>query len=143
MKAGRILLKQIHDLADKHVDFGFETTLAGRTYVSLLKKLRDRGYSIHLFFLWIPNVKLSLERIKERVSHGGHDVPARDVRRRFGRSLTNFARFYMPLLNSWFLFDNSTTKPRLIAKGEQGRFTIEDSDLFSKITQSERFLLNP
>ena len=73
--AGRLMLQQIHLLADHGRDFGFETTLSGKTYVRLLRDLRDRGYRIHLFFLWIPNIDIALERVADRVRRGGHNVP--------------------------------------------------------------------
>ncbi len=37
MKAGRLVLQEIHNLADKGVNFAFETTLSGKTYLPLLK----------------------------------------------------------------------------------------------------------
>ncbi|MBF0388078.1 MAG: zeta toxin family protein [Candidatus Omnitrophica bacterium] len=74
--AGRIVLKQIHDFSERRIDFGFETTLSGKTYLSLLKLLLSKGYFVRLFFLWVPDADLSLARIKERVSLGG-DLVAR------------------------------------------------------------------
>ena len=50
IKAGRLLLKQVHEFARQHADVAFETTLAGKTYASLLQQLKQRGYMIHLFF---------------------------------------------------------------------------------------------
>ena len=61
------------------IHFGFETTLSGKTYFSLLKTLKAKGYSVRFFFLWVPDPDLSLARIKERVSLGGHNVPRGDV----------------------------------------------------------------
>jgi predicted ABC-type ATPase len=91
------MLEQIHSLAERGLDFGFETTLSGKTYVKLLQGMRKRGYLIHIFFLWITNVKLALERIELRIRNGGHHIPESIVRRRFDRSLPNFLRFYKPL----------------------------------------------
>ena len=79
IKAGRIVLEQIHSLADEKKDFSFESTLSGKSYISFLKKIKSKGYIIHIFFLWIPDVHLALARIKERVAQGGHNVPAQDV----------------------------------------------------------------
>lgn len=135
MKAGRILLEQIHTLADKNVDFAFETTLSGKAYISFLRRLKEKGYSIHLFFLWIPSAELALARIRERVARGGHSIADKDVRRRFNRSICNFFRFYRPLLDRWHLFDNSTTIPCLAAKEEYGKLEILDTALFTKITR--------
>ena len=133
IKAGRLVLGQIHEFAEKGVDFGFETTLSGKSYVKLLKELREKGYKLHLFFLWIPGPQLALERIKERVSEGGHDIPAQDVRRRFNRSITNFLKLYQPLLDSWIIFNNAGVIPALIAKSKDGNLVVSDEHLFDRI----------
>jgi len=125
------MLEQIHSLAERGVDFGFETTLLGKTYMKLLQGMKKRGYLVHMFFLWITNVELALERIKLRVLNGGDAIPEAIVRRRFGRSLLNFLRVYRPLADSWTIFDNSGDVPRMIAFEESGKIEILDSDLFN------------
>lgn len=137
MKAGRLVLEQLHELAKKNLDFAFETTLAGKTYVNYLKEMKRRSYRIHLFFLWIPSEKLALQRIKDRVAEGGHDVPAEDVRRRFARSIRNFLQLYRPLLDSWMLFDNSGRIPKLIAEEKDRSENIIDRELFAKIIKDK------
>ena len=136
IKAGRLLLNQIHEFAERRTGFAFETTLSGKTYVQLLRRLKQQGYVIHLFFLWIPSVELAVARIKNRVIEGGHDVPVTDVRRRFGRSIQNFFKVYRPLLDSWTLFDNSTTRPSLIAEEKDGKLTVVNATLFAKISKT-------
>jgi len=132
-RAGRLMLERIHSLGKQGMDFGFETTLSGKTYIKLLQDLKRKGYEIHLYFLWIPNVKLALERIDSRVKSGGHDVPEAVVRRRFKRSLPNFFRYYQTLVDSWAIFDNSMNEPKMIAFKESDRLEILDSDLFDVI----------
>ena len=129
--ARRLVLEQIHSLAERRLDFGFETTLSGKTYVKLLQGMKEGGYLIHIFFLWITDVELALERIKLRVRNGGHHIPEDVVRRRFIRSLPNFLRIYKPLANSWVIFDNSGDIPRMIAIEESGKIEILDRDLFN------------
>jgi predicted ABC-type ATPase len=131
LKAGRITLEQIHSLAERGVDFGFETTLSGKTYMKVLQEVNKRGYLIHIFFLWISNVELALERIRLRVRNGGHHIPEDVVRRRFIRSLPNFLRIYKPLADSWVIFDNSGDVPKMIAIQESGKIEILDRDLFN------------
>jgi predicted ABC-type ATPase len=133
LKAGRIVLEQIHSLAKRGVDFGFESTLSGKTYVRFLQGVKRGGYSIHIFFLWINDVELALERIKLRVRNGGHAIPEATVRRRFGRSLANFLRVYKPLADSWTIFDNSGNVPEMIAFEESRKIEILDSDLFNNL----------
>lgn len=138
IKAGKLVLQQIHEFAERGVDFAFETTLSGKSYVSLLSALKARGYALHLFFLWIPSPELAIERIKDRVREGGHNVPAEDVRRRFIRGINNFFRLYESLFDTWTLFDNSKAKPVLIAKRKSGRKELINEELFSLIQKGAR-----
>ncbi len=124
------MLEQIRSLAERGLDFGFETTLAGKTYMKLLQEMKRRGYLIRIFFLWLSNVKLALERIHLRVQNGGHSVPEAIVHRRFGRSLPNFFRFYKPLADSWTIFDNSGDLPKMVAFEESGKIKVLDPNLF-------------
>jgi len=136
IKAGKLVLEQIHYFANKGVDFAFETTLAGKLYVNLLKSLKAKGYNICLFFLWIPNTDLAVSRIKNRVAQGGHNIPTKDVLRRFNRSISNFFRLYQPFLDSWILFDNSGAVPILIAEKKKVKITIVDESLYNDIVKS-------
>lgn len=132
-KAGRIMLQEMRRLAGQGEDFGFETTLAGRAYLHMLRDLKRKGYSVHIFFLWVPSVDLSLSRIRERVLRGGHNVPETEVRRRFERSIRNFLTTYREVADDWTLFDNSALPPRLIAKREKGKFVVAQERLYNEI----------
>jgi len=136
IQAGRIMLEQIHLLSGRRRDFGFETTLSGKTYVKLLRDLKISGYCIHLFFLWIANINLALERIATRVHSGGHNIPEVVVRRRFNKSLSNFFKLYQPLIDSWTIFDNSTDVPKMIALEESGKRVIIEPNLFNTLLKS-------
>ncbi len=56
IRAGRLMLQQIHLLGKLGRAFGFETTLAGRSYLPFLSELKRRGYCIHMFFLWVHSI---------------------------------------------------------------------------------------
>ena len=133
LKAGRILIEQIHSLSTQRVDFAFESTLSGKSYLSFLKNLRRMGYTIHIFFLWIPDVHLALGRIKGRVAEGGHDVPAQDVKRRFKRSFGNFITIYKPLADYWSIIDNSSIPPRMVVRGQSKNIEILNQALYNVI----------
>jgi len=134
-RAGRLVLEKIHSLGKKGLNFGFETTLSGKTYIKLLKDLKKKRYLIHLYFLWIPTVKLALDRIATRVRNGGHDVPELVVRRRFNKSLHHFFKYYQPLIDSWAIYDNSGEKPQMIAFKESGRLEILNHALFDTVSK--------
>lgn len=133
IKAGKLVLQQIHEFANSGVDFAFESTLAGKSYVNLFKDLNRKGYKLHLFFLWIPDAELAIARIKDRVAEGGHNVPANDIRRRFKRSICNFFKLYQPLLDSWMLFNNAGLVPTLIAKTKNGQILVINQQPFDQI----------
>lgn len=135
VKAGKILLDQIADCCRKKSDFAFETTLAGKAYVKLFKKMKLNGYELHLFFLWLPAVKLALARVADRVRKGGHDIPELDVRRRFARGLKNLFYIYGPLFDTWSVFDNSTGSPEQIFRAEKGVITVHNELKYGKISQ--------
>ncbi|MFH1995609.1 MAG: zeta toxin family protein [Candidatus Omnitrophota bacterium] len=138
IKAGKLVLQQINEFAERGVDFAFETTLSGKSYVSLLSALKMKGYALHLFFLWLPSPELAIARIKDRVSEGGHNVPAEDVRRRFVRGINNFFKLYKSLFDTWMLFDNSRAKPLLIAKRRNSDMEIINEELFETIQRVAR-----
>lgn len=140
-RAGRLMLSEIAAVAERRIDFGFETTLAGRSYVGTIRELKQRGYQVHVFFLWLPSVDLALTRIKERVLQGGHDVPEVDVRRRFKRSTSNFLRDYRALAESWMLFDAYEAPPAVIAFQKGTQLRIIDVERYAFIeAQYGRFL---
>jgi len=131
--AGRLMLARIESLARARIDFGFETTLAGRSWAPLLLDLRRRGYRLNLFFLWLPTPELAVSRVEERVRAGGHAVPEEVVRRRFARGLRNLFRIYLPLLDGALIFDSSGSEPRMVALFiSEMRFLFE-RDLFERI----------
>jgi len=107
--------------------------LSGKKHRALLLKLKRRGYHIRLFFLWIPDVRLALTRIAQRVQEGGHYVPEPDVRRRFHRGLANLFGLYQDAVDSWSIFDNSTEKPTLIAEHQGDHQTIYDADRHAQL----------
>ena len=136
-RAGRLMLEQIHLMAERKRNFGFETTLSGRGYVRLFHGLKDRGYNIHLFYLWIDDIEIALKRIARRVEMGGHNVPEDVVRRRYPKGLLNFFQLYRPLTDFWTIYDNSTDSPHLIAYHDQGKLEVINHDTFYKISKDK------
>src|SRR5829696_8192436 len=86
-EAGRVMLKRLRALAGQDVDFAFETTLATRSYAGWIRTLRQKNYEFHLIYLWLNTVELAIERVRERVRGGGHNVPDEVVRRRYGKGV--------------------------------------------------------
>ncbi len=132
-RAGRLMLEEIETQAERGEDFGFETTLSGKGHLEVIRGLKKRGFEANVFYLWVPDEELTLARIKERVSLGGHDVPKDVVERRFGRSIRNFFGPYRQLADHWILFDNSGAVPREIATSRQSKLHVQDERLYNEI----------
>ncbi len=121
VRAGRILLARIRELAEQRVSFAFETTLASRSFVPWLRLLLSSDYRVHVLYIWLPSPELAVLRVRERVQAGGHAVPEETIRRRYSRGISNFFRLYKPLATSWHVYDNATpVGARLIARGSAG-----------------------
>lgn len=133
IRAGRLLLERLHELREQQKDFGFETTLSGRSYAHLLQQMREEGYRIVLFFLWLPSADLAISRVANRVRQGGHSVPENDIRRRYLTGQRNLFRLYRPLVDAWWLYDSSRLPPDLIAGEEDGSLDIRDANKFGQI----------
>src|SRR5437870_9445832 len=67
VRAGRLLLERIGELVSARADFGFETTLSGRSYIQRLQAMKVDGYRVVLFFLWLPSPDLAVARVRSRV----------------------------------------------------------------------------
>jgi predicted ABC-type ATPase len=115
--AGRIFLSELVRLTKSKSDFAFESTLSGRSYLRLLARWKAAGYRIRIVYLRISSPQIALRRIAARVKQGGHNVPRRDVLRRFNRSWLNFINHYRLCADTWSVYDNSGAKPRLLEAG--------------------------
>ncbi len=139
IQAGRIMLKRIHDLSQANVNFAFETTLASRTFLNLISRLKQTGYQFHLIFLWLQNAELSISRVSERVQMGGHSIPEETIRRRYRAGLNNFFSLYKPIANSWQFHDNSNINHlSLIASGSNHHSLshIENKDTWQHLVET-------
>lgn len=136
--AAKLVLSEIRRTIRSEESFAFETTLSGRTYRALLREARTSGYSLHLFYLWLPSPRLALARIRDRVEAGGHAVPAADVRRRYPRSIRNFFTLYAPDMDTVHFFDNSGEIPRLVFFSEKKKTSVLDKSLYEAIVKTIR-----
>lgn len=115
--AGRILLRRVQELADERASLAFETTLAGRTYLSFLRELKGIGYAVEIHYFWLRSADLAVERVRKRVLSGGHGIPEPTIRQRDERSVRNFWVEYRGTADAWYVYDNSGPRPNLIAAG--------------------------
>lgn len=114
MAANRLFLQEIEERITAREDFAFETTLAGRTYLRLIERLRTDGWQVNLIYLALPSAEMSKLRVAERVAHGGHNIPSADIERRFPRSLRHLLDDFSHRVDVCTCFMNDGESPMLI-----------------------------
>ncbi len=142
LHAGRIMLERIKTLIRQDIDLAFETTLATRSYAPLVRKARIQGYETHLIFLWINSVTLAKKRVRMRVQAGGHGIPAGVIERRYKRGISNLFRLYMPLVDSWRVYDNSGGDPLVVAGNlNEDAVKVHDEKRWEQIKRGGKYEL--
>ena len=114
LTASKLFLKEIKTSISKKENFSFETTLSGKSYLKLIKNLKLNNWKIKLFYLYLPSVELSINRVAERVKHGGHNIPKETIIRRYPRSLNNLVNYYAKLCDTTICIDNSNQSQEVI-----------------------------
>jgi len=74
-------------LLESSKSFTFETVMSAPDKVDLLAKARRRGYRTYLYFVATEDPAINVERVKNRVASGGHNVPEMKIVSRYHRSL--------------------------------------------------------
>lgn len=135
MKASRLFLKEIKEATNLKENFAFETTLSGKTYARLIQQLQEEGWLVNLIYLYLPSVKISIERVAERVKHGGHNIPVDSILRRYPRSLKNLIKLYSPICDTTICLDNSDESQKIIFTQEKQNRIIADQVYFQALTK--------
>lgn len=136
VEAGRIMLHRINELLIEGVDFAIETTLATRSYTSLVRRAQNAGYSVSLIYIWLNSPELALQRVAVRVKKGGHNIPENVVRRRYTKGISNLFKLFMPICDTWIAADNSRGILEPIARKDSAfGHIIENSDLWKAIKE--------
>lgn len=95
--------------------------------------MKEAGYRLTLFFLWLPNAQLAVERVAHRVAGGGHDVPEETIRRRYRLGLHHFFQTYRYAVDEWWFLNGSTLPPAIVASQSKSDLQVSLPSLFRRI----------
>jgi predicted ABC-type ATPase len=126
LAASRLVLRELEIRIAARDSFAFETTLAGRTYLRLVERLRQQGWRVELIYLALPSAEMSAMRVAERVTHGGHNIPLTHIRRRFPRSLRHLLHDFSHRVDRCTCFMNHAAHPVLVFEQNGPTRTIHD-----------------
>ena len=106
----------------------FETVLSSEDKVDFIRRAREAGFFIRIFFVATSHTSINAARIAQRVMEGGHDVPITKVISRYYKSILNCKRC-ATLADRTYIYDNSVddADARLL-------FRMTDGQLFKQYT---------
>ena len=105
--AARIAAEIRSQLLEQGRSFCFETVFSHPSKIDFVAEAKALGYEIILVFMHLGDSNLNQARVAQRVSEGGHDVPADKVINRIPRTLKNI-RIALPLCDQVYVLDNAT-----------------------------------
>jgi len=124
IRCAREILKEVNDCIRNNISFNQETTLSGMTTVKKIIEAKQKGFVVHLYYVFIESPELAIQRIKGRVSRGGHGISDDIVRRRFYESLENL-KLVIPYCNKVHIYDN-TERFKLVIVINDGEIDVID-----------------
>jgi len=104
---------------DAGMSFSFETVMSAPDKVELLREAQQRGYRTYLYYFATVDPKINIQRVKNRLAEGGHDVPAEKIVERYHRSLALLGQA-LQHSNRAFLFDTSEEEAWFFAEVTDG-----------------------
>ena len=131
--ASRYMLMKINYLLERQADFAVETTLATRSLLQIVRQAKARGYETTVLYFWLNSPELAIQRVRERVVSGGHNIPDNVVRRRYVMGLQYLFDTYIPEMDRWVLADNSKPPFTVVAEGSDGLTYIKDNEKYQLI----------
>ena len=106
VRAGKMALKLRKECVEKNISFNQETTLTGKNIIKAIREIKEKGYTIHLYYVGVNSPEIAKQRVKNRVRRGGHDIPEDIIEKRYAETLENL-KTALPLADYAKIYDNS------------------------------------
>lgn len=106
MQAVEYCEKQRENCLSDRKSLIFETVLSSEDKVDFIRRAREAGFFIRIFFVATSHPSINAGRIAQRVMEGGHDVPITKVISRYYKSILNCKRC-ATLADRTYIYDNS------------------------------------
>lgn len=103
--------------------FTFETVMSHPSKLEFMKRAKENGFKIYLYFVSLRDPQLNKFRVRTRVSQGGHAVDEQKIEERYKRTM-ELLLDALRIADNAYLFDNSAGEPNMFATKEDGVITI-------------------
>lgn len=135
--AGKLMLKEIKKQCINKKSFAIETTLASKNYLKIIKELKQDNWQVNMIYLYLSSEYLSVQRVSERVKNGGHNIKLEDIKRRYGRSLSNLINDYLPIIDEITCFDNSNNRS-FVFKKQCNKITVGNQAIYQNMLEYKK-----
>ena len=129
IEAGRLMLERIKTLLMGEESFAIETTLVTKSYISMVRKAKEKGFYVQILYFWLQSPELAVNRVAQRVEAGGHDIPVETIRRRYKAGIDNLFSLFKDAVDLWTIYDNSETPRTKVAYGSPATGTVVLDDV--------------
>jgi predicted ABC-type ATPase len=72
VSAGREVISQTCHYIELNQSFVPETTLSGNAAPNVMRKAKRQGFTMHLVYVYLEDLEMSIKRLWERAAQGGH-----------------------------------------------------------------------
>lgn len=104
--ASKQALRLFSQAIDQHLNLCMESTLSGKGTIKRIQQAKARGYYLIGYFLGVNGVEININRVKNRVLQGGHDIEKSLIIRRYDESIKNLLKVYS-LFDELYIIDNT------------------------------------
>ena len=118
-EASAIAAQERLNCIDNKQSFSFETVMSHPSKLAILETAKKAGFETRLVYISTDNPQTNVDRVKQRVIDGGHDVPENKVISRYHRSLSLLPKA-SEIADKTYIFDN-TNSSRLGVELSQGK----------------------
>lgn len=106
-EAANLANQLMDDLLNHGISFCYETVFSHVSKIDRVAKAKALGYEIILVYIHLDTPELNEARVQQRVTEGGHNVPADKIHNRIPRTMKHIAKV-LPLVNEARLLNNSS-----------------------------------
>ncbi len=107
-------------LLEEGISFSYETVMSHKGKLDLMRKAKENGYTVYLYYIATEDPEININRVKIRVAQQGHNVDSNTIASRYFRSLENLKEA-ITLSDRAYIFDNSKQVSILLAEITAGK----------------------
>lgn len=130
LRAAHLATDKRYECLEQKTDFVFETVFSSAEKLEFVRKAKNAGFFIRLFFVCTCDPEINVHRVTKRFLEGGHEVPISKIISRYYKSLANAAQA-IDIVDRAYIYDNSVDNalPQLLFRTVDGKVFKQYTDI--------------